>query len=131
MSRPGPSELPPTPTVEPVAPPPLADERPTSAQLKRDIESGRTGDKNPVRDPALAPLGTDDEAAGRPPSPARTALARHYENIGRWLGGGSPRASAAHEKADGQPVVFLAVTGAIGIALIAGVWLSRTGMAGP
>ena len=72
-----------------------------------------------------------DEAAGRPPSPARTALARHYENIGRWLGGGSPSASAAHAKSDGQPVLFLAITGAIGIALVAGVWLSRAGMAGP
>ena len=131
MSRPGPSELPPTPTVEPVAAPPLHDERPTSAQLKGDIESGRTGDKNPVRDPALAPLGTDDEAAGTPPSPARTALARHNENIGRWVGGGSPRASAAHTKADGQPVVFLAVTGVIGIALVGGVWLARAGMIGP
>jgi hypothetical protein len=28
--------------------PPLHDERPTSAQLKADIESGRSGDKNPV-----------------------------------------------------------------------------------
>jgi hypothetical protein len=117
--------------VEPVAAPPLHDERPTSAQLKGDIESGRTGDKNPVRDPALAPLGTDDEAAGRPPSPDRTAVARYYENIGRWLGGGSPSASAAHTKADGQPVLFLAIAGAIGIALVAGVWLSRAGMAGP
>jgi hypothetical protein len=60
MSRPGPSELAPIPTVEPVAAPPLHDERPASAQLKGVIESGRTGDKNPVRDPALAPLGTDD-----------------------------------------------------------------------
>jgi hypothetical protein len=33
--------------------------------------------------------------------------------------------------ADGQPVLFLAVTGAIGIVLVAGVWLSRAGMAGP
>ena len=47
-------------------------------------------------------------------------------------------ASAAHATADGQPLLFLAVTGAIGIALvavgialIAGVWLSRAGMAGP
>jgi hypothetical protein len=129
MSRPGPSELPPTPTIEPVSAPPLHDERPTSAQLKTDIESGRTGDKNPVRDPALAPLGTDDEAAGRPPSPARTALARHNENTGRWLGGGSPLASTA--QADGQPVLFLAVTGVIGIALVVGVWLARAGMAEP
>jgi hypothetical protein len=131
MSRPGPSELPPTLTVEPRSAPPLHDDRPTSAQLKGDIESGRTGDKNPVRDPALAPLGTDDEAAGRPPSPARTALARHNENIGRWLGGGSPLASASHPKVDGQPVLFLAVTGVIGIALIAGIWLARAGTAGP
>ena len=36
--------------------------------LRADIDSGRTGDKIPVRDPAAAPLGTDDEAAGtRPP----------------------------------------------------------------
>jgi len=46
-------------------------------------------------------------------------------------GGGSPLASAAHAKADGQPLLFLAVTGAIGIALVPGVWLSRAGMAGP
>ena len=83
--------------------PPLQDERQTSAQLKGAVESGRTGDKNPVRDPALAPLGTDDEAAGSPPSPARTALARHYENIGRWVGGGSRGASAAHA-ADGREI---------------------------
>jgi hypothetical protein len=131
MPRPGPSELPPTSTVEQVAAPPLHDERPTSAQLKADIESGRTGDKNPVRDPALAPLGTDDEAAGLPPTPARTMLARHYESIGRWLAGGSPLASAAHAKADDQPVLFLAVIGTIWIALVAGVWLARAGMAGP
>jgi hypothetical protein len=131
MSRPGPSELPPTPTVEPVAAPPLVDDLPTAAQLKGDIESGRTGDKNPVRDPGLAPLGTDDEAAGRPPSPVRTALARHDENIGRWLSGGSPRESAAHTKDDGQPVFFLTVIGAIGIALLAGVWLARAGIGGP
>src|SRR4051812_35550467 len=60
-----PNDLPPTPTTEPVAPPPLSG-APTAAQLKGDIESGATGDKNPVRDPGLAPLGTDDEAAGHP-----------------------------------------------------------------
>jgi hypothetical protein len=35
-------------------------------QLSADIDSGRTGDKNPALDPSLAPLGTDDEAAGTP-----------------------------------------------------------------
>lgn len=34
--------------------------------LRREIDSGRTGDKIAWPDPAAAPLGTDDEAAGRP-----------------------------------------------------------------
>lgn len=36
----------------------------TSAQLKDDIDSGRTGDKVGGLDPAAAPLGTDEEAGG-------------------------------------------------------------------
>ena len=37
-----------------------------AAQLRRDIDSGTTGDKVGWPDPAAAPLGTDDEAAGTP-----------------------------------------------------------------
>jgi hypothetical protein len=33
-----------------------------------DIDRGVTGDKVPGSDPAAAPLGTDDEAAGTPPT---------------------------------------------------------------
>ena len=51
----------------------------TSAQLKNDIDSGRTGDKVPQFDPAAAPLGTDDEAAGTPPSGAEVDTAREQE----------------------------------------------------
>lgn len=123
MSRPGPSERPPIATVEPVEPPP-DDARPTAAQLAADIDSGRTGDKNPVRDPALAPLGTDDEAAGRAPEPFRVALARRSERFGRWLSGARP-AGAAHGQQDGPPVLFLAVTAAISVTLLAGIWLVR------
>ncbi len=36
----------------------------TSAQLKHRIDSGQTGDKVAFPDPAMAPLGTDDEAGG-------------------------------------------------------------------
>jgi hypothetical protein len=39
-------------------------------QLRHDIDRGRTGDKVDFPDPAAAPLGTDAEAAGRPPSAA-------------------------------------------------------------
>lgn len=50
-----------------------------SEELRKDIDEGRTGDKVPFRDPAAAPLGSDDEAAGRPPSPERVAQARAQE----------------------------------------------------
>ena len=33
-------------------------------KLRGRIDSGQTGDKVPYPDPAMAPLGTDDEAAG-------------------------------------------------------------------
>ena len=57
---------------------------PTTAKLKHDIDRGRGGDKVDVIDPAVAPLGTDDEAAGQPPSPAEIKLAYNHE-IGRGV----------------------------------------------
>lgn len=41
----------------------------TTEQLRDAIDRGATGTKVPNPDPAAAPLGTDDEAAGTPPSP--------------------------------------------------------------
>jgi hypothetical protein len=38
----------------------------TAGQLKDDIDRGLAGDKIPTFDPAVAPLGTDEEAAGTP-----------------------------------------------------------------
>jgi hypothetical protein len=118
-------DVPPTRTIEPMAPPPDT-ARPTVAMLKGDVDSGRTGDKNPVFDPGLSPLGTDDEAAGRPPSPARVALARRSESIGRWVRG-NRRAGAAHRKRDGMPVVFIGFIAAVALALILGMWLFAAG----
>jgi hypothetical protein len=37
-----------------------------TGELREAIDSGRTGDKVPARDPATAPLQTDAEAAGTP-----------------------------------------------------------------
>ena len=58
-----------------------ADKRPTetTAELKADIDAGRTGDKVDEFDLAAVPLGTDDEAAGRPASQERIRLARATE----------------------------------------------------
>lgn len=52
---------------------------PTTSQLRHDIDSGRTGEKVAAPDQAAAPLGTDDEAAGTPPSGAAVAIARRAE----------------------------------------------------
>jgi len=51
----------------------------TVDRLRHDIDRGRSGDKVRVTDPAAAPLGTDDEAAGRPVSSRRVQLARWHE----------------------------------------------------
>src|SRR3712207_6948847 len=50
-------------------------------------------------DPGLAPLGTDDEAAGRPPSPFRIALARHLESAERWMRAGD-KTGDVHQPSD-------------------------------
>lgn len=76
------SETPPPPADRvPDAPP--ASGPPTSAQLKAEIDAGRTGDKIAAHDPGLSPLGTDDEAAGRPANAARVDLARSEETSPR------------------------------------------------
>jgi|GEM_PF-1826719 len=46
-------------------------------ELREAIDSGRTGDKVPARDPATAPLQTDAEAAGTPTP--REALERQQK----------------------------------------------------
>lgn len=51
-------------------------ERPATAdRLRHDIDSEHAGDKVAAPDPAAAPLGTDDEAAGTPPAAARLEVA--------------------------------------------------------
>jgi hypothetical protein len=57
---------------------PMTDESATTAQLRHDIDSGRTGSKVNFPDPAAAPLGTDDEAAGTPPSAEAVGIARRH-----------------------------------------------------
>lgn len=51
----------------------------TIDQLRNDIDQGRTGDKVRFPDPAAAPLGTDEEAAGTPIDPQVIAQVRQRE----------------------------------------------------
>ena len=55
--------------------------RNTTERLRTDIDKGRTGDKVAGSDPAAAPLGADDEAAGRPPKAHTVARARLFVYI--------------------------------------------------
>ena len=48
-------------------------------RLRFEIDSGRTGDKVAGSDPAAAPLGTDEEAAGTPIPPHAIGQARALE----------------------------------------------------
>ena len=48
-------------------------------QLRAAIDNGKTGDKVAASDPAVAPLGTDDEAGGAPPSANEVMLAADTE----------------------------------------------------
>jgi hypothetical protein len=63
--------------------PPRPGQGATAAQIKHDIDSGRTGDKTAGFDPAAAPLGADDEAAGTPYDPQLLQAARARERGGR------------------------------------------------
>jgi hypothetical protein len=58
---------------------PSISNRSTISQLRDDIDAGRTGDKVDWPDPAAAPLGTDEEAAGTPPDPWAVEIARTRE----------------------------------------------------
>lgn len=107
------ADIPPTHTVKPMDPPPL-NRGSTTAQLKGDIDSGRTGDKTEVFDPGLSPLGTDDEAAGHPARGDQVDLARHQEGVQRWAGSGK-KESYAHRNSHKALYAFV---GFIGLVLV-------------
>lgn len=60
--------------------PPKADSADTTADaLRHALDRGKGGDKTDFIDPAAAPLGTDDEAAGHPPTREQVAMAAAAE----------------------------------------------------
>lgn len=117
-------DLPPTQTIRSIDPPPPSD-NPTTAQLKGDIDSGRTGDKVGVFDPGLSPLGTDDEAAGTPAEPHRIRLARRLEGVQRWAKGAA-RASYAHRHTNVPALAFAAFAVFAGLVMAGGIIWGRS-----
>ena len=85
---------------------------PTTAQLRHDIDTGRTGEKVAAPDPAAAPLGTDDEAAGTPPSAEAVAMARDAELK-------DPIVAKQEAKADRGGLIFVVAVAVFSLAVIA------------
>jgi hypothetical protein len=56
---------------------------PRPGNLKAALDRGAGRDKVVIEDPAAAPLGTDEEAAGTPIPPAAVRLALNYEIRGQ------------------------------------------------
>jgi hypothetical protein len=92
----------------------------TTEQLRDDIDHGRTGDKVSVSDPAAAPLGTDEEAAGTPLSAAVVQQARDYERaIGLEVSG-----SRDDVQSLSAVWIYVGIILALAALIAAGVWLS-------
>ena len=90
---------------------------PTTAKLRHDIDRGRGGDKVDAIDPAAAPLGTDDEAAGTPPSKEAVQIAYNHEIGSRPTSEG---------KADGAvPVFVVIIICLVSITLLVGLYLPK------
>ena len=113
-------DIPPAQTAKPMEPPPFTP-GPTAPQLQGDTDSGRSGDKVGVFDPALAPLGTDDEAAGRPPEAARVAMARRAETTERWAGDGN-KEGYPHRRGGGALYAFIALIVVIAALFVGLTW---------
>ena len=82
----------------------------TSSQLRDDIDRGRTGDKVDHEDPAAAPLGTDDEAAGRPPRGDQVEQTRRQERASAPAEPGEERGTRFMT---GWLIAFLLLTGVL------------------
>ena len=90
---------------------------PTSAKLKHDIDRGRGGNKVDSIDPAAAPLGTDEEAAGTPPSSSSVAQA-HQDEIG------SAPVTSERRDSDHAVLIYVAVIAMIVLVVGMGIWLT-------
>jgi hypothetical protein len=80
-------------------------------RLRADIDRGRTGDKFPWPDPAAAPLGTDEEAAGTPISADIAEQCRRAETTGA--------ARHVHRDGPGPTWTLIGIILAVGACVVA------------
>lgn len=101
----------------------------TAAQVRGDIDHGRAGDRAPALDPAAAPLETDAEAGGAPPTVDEIEQERTHTN--RLEGDRRPNAVSPARTPDASAdqghhpfltaLALLVLTAAIVVGLI--LWL--------
>jgi hypothetical protein len=97
----------------------IATGAPTADQIRRAIDSGRSGEKVDVADPAAAPLGTDAEAAGTPPSAGeRRSTATTEVHPTR------PEAGKTANPRGGPGAIWVGVGLGVGAAVVLGLLLS-------
>jgi hypothetical protein len=97
-----PTEIEPRPS-----PAPMRGRGATTAQLRRDR------DKIAVLDPAMSPLGTDDEAGGAPPTPELVQAVREAERLA------APPPGDPGKRV--QPWLGLKLMAAVGVAVALGL----------
>jgi hypothetical protein len=83
-------------------------EPPTSNRIRADISGERTREKVAFPDPTAAPLGTDDEAAGHPP----TMQQRRLEDEER------PTPEPLPEPSQGPVIFYFAFAALLAVAII-------------
>ncbi|MDZ5699058.1 hypothetical protein [Chelativorans sp. M5D2P16] len=94
---------------------PEHEDPPTVDRLRHDIDSGKTGEKVPYPDPAAAPLGADDEAAGAPPTARRRRQAVTEK----------PRGEPARRSEPGVLVLYALLIGGVLLVVLGAVLLLR------
>ncbi|SFP88364.1 hypothetical protein [Tranquillimonas alkanivorans] len=101
----------------------------TADRLRKEIDSGKAGDKTPFQDPATAPLGTDAEASGNPPTReeverARAAeIAAHSDDTGRHRPGGTISDLQGRGAKDTKTKRSAISIGVVVVALLLLLWL--------
>ncbi|SDO71881.1 hypothetical protein SAMN05216196_108145 [Lutimaribacter pacificus] len=95
-------------------------------RLRERTDRGGTGDKVAFQDPAAAPLGTDDEAAGHPPTPEEVAEAERHEAGRAEPADRKPTVPELQNTLSGRVGLLLPVLALIALLLvalwIAGIW---------
>ncbi len=97
--------------------------RPETGRYRRDVDSGRTGDKVAHPDPAAAPLEADAESAGEAtPRRLLDRVSRRQARIRRQRTGDGPTAARRAGRWGGAATVVL-----VAVGVLAG-WLSLAGL---